>query len=243
MSASTRYGEVAGYLIAGYGSGPYSTARFGGSVGGLAAGDKSDIVKLYAQPFPFRERARVVATSARLGAAKRYSFAQIPTVLTRYQARLFASAAADRPLAASPVRAVYVVAGGSVTGIRKCSRPMCRQAVTLTIYVPPSALLTEMAKQVYPYFAVSTGAAGAAGVSPPAVLYLDGGKAQMNRPVRLAADSYKVTVGFTFDIGTRAYSWNWAACAPDAIGKDGLGLPGSHGCGARSVSVNTPYLG
>jgi hypothetical protein len=35
----------------------------------------------------------------------------------------------------------------------------------------------------------------------------------------------------------------WLACSQDTEAQDGLGLPGSHGCGAERVANGNEYLG
>jgi len=44
-------------------------------------------------------------------------------------------------------------------------------------------------------------------------------------------------------VGNDAYNWNWTSCNQDTEAQDGMGLPGRHGCGARSVDVSASYLG
>jgi hypothetical protein len=68
-----------------------------------------------------------------------------------------------------------------------------------------------------------------------------------NRPAgRLCpAGSGAVTfnVSYRFFVGNHGYYWSWIACAKDSETTDGLGLPGTHGCGAKRLSDNTNYLG
>jgi hypothetical protein len=39
-----------------------------------------------------------------------------------------------------------------------------------------------------------------------------------------------------FAIGPDRYSFRFAACTPDTEAQDGLGLPGRHGCGAKTLT-------
>jgi hypothetical protein len=43
--------------------------------------------------------------------------------------------------------------------------------------------------------------------------------------------------------GRDAARWIPAECQKDSLGKDGLGLPGSHGCGAHQISASSFYVG
>ena len=55
---------------------------------------------------------------------------------------------------------------------------------------------------------------------------------------------YAVTIKFTFRIGNRGYFYEFNACQPDTEAKDGLNLPGHHGCGTlKEISSKRPYLG
>ena len=63
-------------------------------------------------------------------------------------------------------------------------------------------------------------------------------------PRRTGADSYRVTINDSFNWGDHAWTTlYWNACSKDAETQDGLGLPGSHGCGAERVANGTEYLG
>lgn len=239
ISASSKIGKLFGYVAVGYRSGVYSIVTISGKVTGAAA---NDVVRLYAQPFPYKKAAAVVAASAPFGATTAtYSLTNRPTVATRYTAKLFASGTATTPLATSAVQTVYALVGGlPPTGIRTCARPTCHEAITLWLYTPASSLKTQMGQAFYPYFAVNLSKTKA---SPPKYLYLNAGKATVGKTVRVHADEYRVTVTYTFTVGKDAYDWNWLACAKDVEAVDGVGLPGHHGCGAKKISVNVTYLG
>ena len=71
--------------------------------------------------------------------------------------------------------------------------------------------------------------------TPPAPrwLYLDGGNASVSGARRISATEFEITITYSFTIGNDGYYFDWGACAKDTVSRDGLGLPGSHGCGAR----------
>jgi hypothetical protein len=128
-----------------------------------------------------------------------------------------------------------------VTGVNTCGRPTCHETITLTTKVPRSALGTELAKRVYAYFALSLSKSGTP--KPPTTLTRNGGKASVSKSTRLSATGYKFTVKFTFTVGNDGYDWLWNECSKDAVAKDGLGLPGTHSCGAGKISASILYLG
>ena len=111
----------------------------------------------------------------------------------------------------------------------------------MTTTVPSSALSTELAKRVYAYFALSLSKTGAP--RPPTTLTRNGGKASVSRATRLSATRYKFTIKFTFTVGNDGYDWLWNGCSKDAVTKDGIGLPGTHSCGATKIPASIPYLG
>jgi hypothetical protein len=66
-------------------------------------------------------------------------------------------------------------------------------------------------------------------------------KAKTSAPRLVSATEYKLTYSFSFRIGNDGYAWNWSACWKDTYSKDGLGLPGHHGCGNKRVRANAIY--
>ena len=60
---------------------------------------------------------------------------------------------------------------------------------------------------------------------------------------RISATEFEQTLTFAFTIGNDGAAWNWNGCTKDTVSADGLGLPGSHGCGAHRVLATASYLG
>jgi hypothetical protein len=62
---------------------------------------------------------------------------------------------------------------------------------------------------------------------------------------RISAGKFENTISFTFAVGSDGWYWNWATCSKDTESKDGLGLPGYHGCGtlSRISGIVYAYLG
>ena len=107
--------------------------------------------------------------------------------------------------------------------------------------LPSSALSTELAKQVYAYFGLNLSKTGTP--KAPATLALNGQKAQVGRTVRLSATQYRLTIKYRFTVGNDGYAFIFNACSKDAVTTDGIGLPGTHGCGASLISASNLYLG
>jgi hypothetical protein len=235
ISATSAFKPVTGDVFVAFMGGSSAKATIRGTVAGAA---KGDVVRLYSQQFPFTA-APVRVGSGTLSAAKQsYAFTVTPTLATRYRVELFKG---TKLLATSVTRAVYVVTGGTVKGGAKCGRPVCHEQFVIDEFMPASALTYEMSKHVYPYFGLTLGAVNVP--PPPKVLLLGGGNASVTKPKRISAGGLEFKISYTFTIGNHSYYWLWGACTKDAVTKDGLGLPGSHGCGAKQISANAGYLG
>jgi hypothetical protein len=238
ITATSAIKPVTGDVFVVFQGGGNAKATIKGVVTGAA---KGDVARLYSQQFPFKTapvRAGLVTLSA---ATQSYSFTVTPTLATSYRVELFASATATKPLAMSFTRAVYVVTGGTIKGGALCGRPVCHEQFVIDLFMPASALTYEMSQHVYPYFGLTLGSKNVP--PPPKVLSLGGGKASATKWKRISAGGLETKISYLFTVGNHAYNFLWAACTKDAVTKDGLGLPGSHSCGAKQVSSNVVYLG
>jgi len=222
-----------------YHGGALASAQIHGTITGAAAGD---VAALYALQFPYKTPP-VRLGSVRLKAAKAvYSFPVTPTLATRYVVRLFADSAFKIQRASSAAANLYVVAGGFFTGgSATCGRPVCHQTFHVFSIVPSSALRFEMRKHFYTYFGLNLGSVRVP--PPPGKLVVFGGHAHTTPPGQINAGEYERTVTFAFTIGGHSYSWAWLECTKDSESVDGLGLPGSHGCGTSQVPRTVAYLG
>jgi hypothetical protein len=240
MSAKSAEPVVTGDVWVAYDAAKYSNAEISGNIRKAASGE---VAQLYAQPFPYA-RAPVQVQSVILhptGGTAAYQFQVTPTLATRYQVKLFANSAASAPVGTSAATTVYVASGGSTSNSQTCSRPVCHEKFTETVYVPPSALQTEMAKPWYLYFGINL--APAKEPSSPQWLVLGAGGGQLTGTHRISADEYSVTITYSFQVGNKAYNWNWFACLKDSLAQDGIGLPGDHSCGAARVPSGAVYIG
>jgi hypothetical protein len=240
IAATSKTGPVTGYILVYYRSGAYASARIHGTITGGTAGE---VATLYAQPFPY-EKPAAPAGSSTLGAAAAgaYSFTVKPTLATRYEVKLFAGPSATTPLATSPTQNVYVSSGGSETGREVCIQGACSLTSRVLWIVPSSALRFEMSKHVYVYFGISFRPPSAP--KPPEWLYLNAGHSRVTRAQRISADEFETTV--TFSYHESGYSTGypaWTGCDKDTVAKDGMGLPGHHGCGSNRVRLTVAYLG
>jgi hypothetical protein len=217
-----------------YQGGTDATAKISGTLTGAAQGE---VVTLMATPFG--ATTATAAGTVTLGSThKSYSFTVTPTLATAYQAVL---SQGSTTLATSKTKTVYVVPGGKFSGGKACARPTCRETLRLVVVLPPSALATEMAKRVYPYFNVNLSRTGTP--ARPKWVYLGRGHASVSKPEELQAGKYTFNISYRFYVGDDGYYWWWLDCSKDTEATDGLGLPGSHSCGVQRVSSTVSYLG
>jgi hypothetical protein len=209
----------------------YTVATISGDITGATTGN---VVKLYARPFPYKHLAISVATGT-FGAT--YSFKVKPTIATRYYAVLEGSTTFT-----SPTTTVYLSSGARVTTKRDCaSGPVCRPQYRLYVFLPASLIKPYVSKHWYTYLGVSRSVTSK--YPPwPKWLYLDK-HATVSRPRRVAANEYERTVGLSFWVGNDSVRWRFLVCAKDSEARDGVGLPGHHGCGIHRVSASVAYLG
>ena len=240
ITASSSLRPVTGDVWVVYRGGRNAIAQVRGEINGVRPGE---IAQLYAQQFPFRS-APVPVGSVSLhpsGGTAAYAFQVTPSVATRYKVVLLRSSTARSPLASSAVSTVYVVLSGANGKARRCSRPVCREAFRISVPVPASALMTELSKRWYSYFAVAL----APDKVPPAPkrLRLGAGHSRVSRSRRISATEFRLTVTYSFQVGARAYDWSWNVCTKDTEAADGIGLPGRHGCGGRNLAASVSYAG
>jgi hypothetical protein len=239
IAATSKIKPVTGYVLVVYRSGSYASARIHGTITGAATGE---VATLYAQRFPYTKApAPVSSVTLSTAGIAAYSFTVTPTLATRYEIKLFARRTASAPLATSRTQSLYVSVGGTVTGGGSCGRPVCRQVLHQFVILPSSALRLEMSKPFYPYFGLSLGSAGTP--APPKWLYLNAGHASVSRAQRISAVEFERTITFSFTIGNHSYYWAWLVCLKDTVSKDGLGVPGHHGCGSSPILRAVAYLG
>jgi serine/threonine protein kinase len=226
-----------------YQGGGAAQAQVYGEIRGAARGY---VARLYAQPFPFTERPVAVASVVLhpKGKLAPYTFPVTPALATRYYVSVFQAGNGRRSLASSPTATIYVATSMTRGASQPCTRPTCHETFTLDVHVPPPALGTEVSKRWYSYFGLNLSKSATPPAGPRALQLWAGGPA-IGAPRRVSADEYAVTVTFTFPIGKKkdGYTWFWAACVQGSETADGVGLPGAHGCGAKTIPAVHSYLG
>jgi hypothetical protein len=221
-----------------HGANGLSGATIHGRITGAAAGE---VAALYGQQFPYKSAPVRLGAITLKSSAPVYSFKVAPTLATHYAVRLFASSTSHAVLATSAVQNVYVTPLGSVSFSSNCPRPQCHIFLHLNEFLPSSALSTEMGKHIYPYFAVN--------LSPtnnppfPKFVFLGAGQPVVSGLHKINAGEFGFTLEWTFTIGNDAANPAATECQKDSLTKDGLGLPGSHGCGLSKLSTSQFYVG
>ena len=240
IAAKSSLPLVTGDVWVAYRAGKDASAQVHGAIKGVKDGE---VAQLYAQPFPYKsapaEAGSVILHPA--GRTASYSFPVTPSVATRYKVELLRSSTATSPLATSATSTVYVALNGTSGKFQRCSRPVCHETFRVRVPVPASAMSTEVAKRWYSYFAVALAPTKAP--SAPKLLRLGAGNSYVSRSRRISATEFELTVSYSFRIGTSAYDWSWNVCTKDTEAADGIGLPGHHGCGARTLSASASYAG
>jgi hypothetical protein len=239
IGASSKFKPVSHDIFVVYDAGAYSKAAIHGTI----TGAEGDVATLFAQQFPFKKAPVKVGSVALKTAKSSYSFPVTPTLYTKYAVRVFASKTATKVLATSRVQDVFVAIKQTFSAPvpKDCQVPVCHQAIKVDSFAPSSALGTEMAKHVYPYFGVNLNAKKLP--PPPAYVTLNADHVRVTKTRRLSATEFTNTLTFSFTIDHDDATYVAFMCTKDVVFKDGLGLPGSHGCGARRISTLAPYVG
>jgi hypothetical protein len=233
-------GKVDGYALVVYktSAGHLNAATVSGTVAGATSGD---VATLLAKPFGASSY-RSAGTFALSGAASEsYSFTVTPSLATNYRVQVTTGTHVD---VTSGLQTVYVSDGNATTGKNadfrtKCSHDHCKTTWNYFIVVPASAYHTESVKPWYVYFELDT-------KLPNIPKYIYRAKsAHGSKARKIHADEFEVTltVPFTTHIRNPGRFALGTACTRDTAGKDGLGLPGSHGCGAKRLNTRAPYVG
>jgi hypothetical protein len=224
------------------GSGTSPAATLSGTVTGATA-DDSLTVTLLARKFPatdYSAASKLAKTASSTGTAS-YSFTVRPGLATSYEVQVTDVTDADTVIGTSPAKTVYVVSPASLSGKTGCSRPTCHITLKVSVKVPISAYGAETAKHWYLYSRLFLSKHGEP--KPPKLLELNH-SATASKPAKLHTYEFTVTIRFTFRIGAHdGYRWAINFCTKDSEAKDGVGLPGGHGCGNKWISADPAYLG
>jgi hypothetical protein len=240
ITAKSALPRITGDVLVVWRSSSAGSATISGSITNGVAGE---IVKLYARQFPFTKPAAPIGTPITLttNGTSPYSFTATPTLATRYTVKLFASATATTPLATSTRVTVFVASNAHIGGFRLCSRPICHERFHIRVLVPASTLRTEKGKKWHDYFGIRFSRTG---LLRPRTLTLGAGHPHFSPARKLNSHEFAVTLTLSFFVGNHGYNFLIFPCQRDTEAKDGLNLPGHHGCGTlRTISSHRIYLG
>jgi hypothetical protein len=230
------HGLVDGYAIVIYRL-TTKSANTGVVSGKVTTTATNDTATLLAEPFGAKTFSAVgtpVSLTPTNGVAS-YSFKVTPSVATQYEVQV---ASADTPTATSRVVTIYASVGGSTSPpSQSCSHTRCKYSIRLYTYVPTSqAYTTESGKHWYLYQAVWYG-------KRLPKDYTLSTTARASKVKKVNGREFAQTFTYYIPLRNGGASWAVQACVKDTESKDGLGLPGHHGCGAKHVSVSAIYLG
>lgn len=225
ISAQTANKPVGGLVWATHGK----TATISGNTGDGLAGEA---VELQASAFPFTSGFATLGQT-QTGSGGSYSFTAKPTVATRYRVALVSA-----PTSPSSTITVYVGLSwsGHTRGRCAAGASSCSLSFSGKVVYPAAVAKSEGAKIAYYYFAVRYGSQ----TTPPSAVRL----------VKTGAQSHvghRYEMGFSVTFATvKAYRYEWEICTKDTEAQDGIGLPGHHHCGDRSISdaaLQEGYIG
>ena len=237
VHAVSRNQVVTGETWVTYGRPGYTTATLQGTAAGVAAGA---VAELLAQPYPFTSTARVVATVplAVQGTSAPYRFTVAPQVVTRYRVEVLATAQATSPEAVSSSVSIYATYFGTGSSAETCTGTSCTLTVHLSSVLPRSAIPVERTKHQFAYLSLPRAPTGAQ--PRPTTYHLV--SATVTGP-KVAGNNMRYVITITYAEPGYRYWYYWQTCTRDTVARDGVGLPGSHGCGKSAVSPSVPYLG
>jgi hypothetical protein len=228
------HGKIDGYALVEYKTAGHDNGTVSGSVSGALSGDT---VTLLAKPFKAHsfKATRQTSTVSAAGTAT-YSFSVTPSLATSYEVQVSTGTTVDKTSASVTV---YVTPGGHAgkAHIKCSSASSCTEKYSSDTLLPASAYRTEAAKHVYFYLATFASLRHL-----PKWLYLSTASSA-SKPKRINAGEFEVTLTWRISLAHGQKYWIPVACTKDTETKDGLGLPGHHGCGAKKVSATAAYIG
>jgi hypothetical protein len=213
--------HISGHTLVVFATAGLRAATVSGTVTG---GTTSDVATLWSKPFGASKFAATTSTVTLTTGS--YSFSVRPSRATAYEVQVTSGATVD--INSTPVT-VYVTEGGRTGGKRQsCSSTRCTFSYRSTEILPAAAYQTEAHKKFYLYLAVGY-------PTLPGKFTLDT-SAKASGPTRINSGSFRLT--FTWYVTLRHGSAHWLtlACSKDTEGRDGMGLPGRHGCGDTTIS-------
>jgi hypothetical protein len=236
-------GKVDGYALVVYKAGPKAgnadTAKISGDVTGAESGN---VATLLAKPFGAKSFSATSTPLTLTGAGSQtYSFSVTPTLATQYEIQVTTGTAGTAVDVTSAAASVYVTPYPGITHSKtKCSGSACKTSFEFYELLPAAAKSTELAKKWYLYYAVDPKLFS--GHFPK---YLPLVKSAKMTKSRYSAGylTFSVSWGYRTTVKNPAKYLIFIPCSKDNVTKDGIGLPGHHGCGASKVLTTAPYTG
>lgn len=235
------HGKVDGDALVVYGTKPsvyhwkknWSIATISGTVSGATAGD---VATLFAAPFGADSFTSTGQTSTLAATGSdNYSFTVKPALATRYEVQVATGATLDSTSAAQTVYSSLAPIPYKLK--TRCSGGHCKITGKLRVLVPSGALTTESHKRWFFYFEV---------VYPKFSKYFPLDRAaSASKATKLNPGEFQIsiTIPFSSHLRNPAPYAVFTQCTKDEVTKDGIGLPGHHGCGAAKINIYAPYLG
>jgi hypothetical protein len=224
------HGRVDGYALVIF---RQSKGRDAATVSGKVTGLTGvDVVSLIDQPFRTKGFTSAGKTVTQRNGGK-YSFTVTPSTATRYAVQI---RVAGKRVATSAVQIVYVTEAGVLSGKHQsCSHTRCVFSYRVTVQLPASALATEAGKPIYKYQIV--------GYPKFPSFFSLARNARTSGTRKLSASKYEFTLTFYIPLRNGSATWDTTLCTKDTETRDGMGLPGGHGCGAARISTKAVYIG
>jgi hypothetical protein len=237
LHATSRNPVVTSYTWVTYGRSGYTNATLRGTATGFSSGA---VVRLYAQSFPFHAASAPIRSAVLTDkdGSSSYAFAVTPAVATRYRVRVFSSSTATKSEASSALLVVYAATNGVGSSSNGCTGAKCTLSVHLTYVVPKSAIAVERRKHQYVYLDLPKAPNG---VQPGPTTY-QLVKARLSAP-SVKGHDIRFSIRISYAKPAYSYWYYWEVCDRDSVGRDGLGLPGRHGCGNRTLAASSTYVG
>jgi hypothetical protein len=231
------HGKVDGYALVIYKIAPADTATVSGTVTTTAT---NDTATLMAEPFGKKAYTAVgtpVSLTPVSGSAP-YSFSVTPSLATHYKVVVTGTDSATSSVVTVYVSAAAVPATSSVKV--SCTRARCVETVKVYTTLPASAFKRESGKHVYLYLAIGH-LRGTKPILPKDYTLSTASRA--SKAKRKNSGEFVETLKWIIPHPNAKTVWEPNACSKDTESKDGLGLPGSHGCGNKHIARNAIYIG
>ena len=228
------HGKVDGHAIVIYRD-TTSSANAGVVSGTVTTTATNDTATLLAKPFGARKftKAGTPVTLAPVSGAASYSFNVTPSLATQYKVQV-----SGTDTATSGVATVYVTEGASIPNAHvrvHRSGNTIKFSFRLYVVLPKSALKHEIGKHWYDYLAVGY-------PRIPKFAPLDK-RATVSKATKVNSGEFFRTFTYSFRLRHNNPNPDPIECVKDTESKDGMGLPGHHGCGAKRVRTSVLYLG